>query len=110
MLVKSGDLTRGEKLRLTRRRQGATQSQAAKKYETTIPIYRIWENGEEKKAPNLAIGILAKHEQCWLLRYRKKQTLGEVAGQLQVSPYWLSQMEKGKAPIQRLWDHWRRSA
>lgn len=111
MLVSASSLTRGERLRIARRRRGYTQASAAQQYEVPVAVYRSWEVGEDSSdIPDVPVGVLAEHEQCWVLRLRSKKTLEELREEVNLCGYWLSMMEKGKVPCRRLVDFWRRAA
>jgi transcriptional regulator with XRE-family HTH domain len=110
MLVSTSSLSRGERLRIARRRRGFTQARAAQQYEVPVAVYRSWEVGEDSSAPDAAVGALAEHEQCWVLRLRSRKTLEELREEVNLCGYWLSMMEKGKVPCRRLVDFWRRAA
>lgn len=113
MLIKSSELTRGEKLALDRRRRKQTMGEAAKRLKVSVATYREWENDEEdveKKPPNVKLGKIQDYEQCWLLRRREGTLLIELADELGVCRWWLTQMESGRAPIDRLMDYWTEAA
>lgn len=106
MFVKTSELTKGEKLRLQRRRTGETQQRAASRLGVSLHAYRQWERDEADAAPTTALGRLPDYEQCFILRRREEETLGKVAGDLGVCKGWLMQMERGIAPIARLTSYW----
>ncbi len=111
MFIKASDLTRGEKLRLVRKRGKQTQSQAAKRHKVSVHIYRRWErDDEETTIPSVAVGRLAMHEQCWILRLREDMSLEDVANKIGVCRWWLCQMEQGEAPVERLAEYWKEAA
>jgi transcriptional regulator with XRE-family HTH domain len=99
--------TRGEKLRVLRRRRGWSQRAAAKKYKTSEWQYREWEadTNEGAEAPDIELE-LQLHELCFLTRRREGWTAAEIADDLGVSRYWLGCMERGQAPVDRLAEYW----
>ena len=106
MLIKSSELTKGEKLLMERRRLGLTQSAMAKKMKVSLYVYRRWETDSVEDAPSVNIGRLTDYEQCYLMRKRSGNSLQETANKLQVCRWWLCQMERGEAPIDRLIKFW----
>lgn len=105
MLVKTSDLTVGEKLVVKRRRDGLSQVKAAKKAKVSLFAYRQWEQDVEK-APAPKIGKLEDHEQCYILRRRAGWTTQELADELEVCRWWLCQMERGAIDTQPLVAYW----
>ncbi len=100
-------MTRGEKLLMTRRRLGWTQSEAARRHSVSLYTYRRWEGDTDgTSAPTTKVGKLAMFEQCFLLRKREGMTLIEAAEVIGVCRWWLCQMESGEAPIDRLREYW----
>jgi len=106
MLVKTKDLTRSEKLRIERRRNGENQPAAAKRHKVTLAEYRQWERTEEG-APNVKLGRLEDYEACWIERVRGGWTLDDVAEEMGVCRWWLCQMERGNANAERLATYWK---
>ena len=106
MLIKTSELSKGEKLLIDRRREGSTQSENAKNWDVSLYVYRRWEADITDDIPTVAIGKLSEQEQCFLLRKRKGQTLAATAKELDICRWWLCQMESGEAPIDRLRAYW----
>ena len=102
-------MTNGEKLLILRRRVGETQSQAAKRLKATLYTYRRWENDTEK-SPNKNVGRLSDFEQCYVMRRRKEWSLEQMVKKVGVCRWWLCQMEKGEAPVERLVEFWNKAA
>lgn len=90
---------------IARRRESLSQAAAADEYGVTLYRYRLWEL-DKCDPPVAAIGSLADHERCFLLRRRKGWSLGEVADDLGCSSWWLTQMERGKVAASVLVDYW----
>lgn len=105
MLIKTSDLSRGEKLLVERRREEQTQAQAAKRRRVSLYIYRKWETDVEQ-GPLTKVGRLEPHEQCVIMRRREEQTAADLAEELGVCRWWLCQMEKGVVPHEDLVAHW----
>lgn len=104
-------LTYGERLLLQRRRRGQSQRQAASAYGVTRYRYRAWElddNGKETGPlpPRAPLGRMHPHEACFILRRRKGLSVERLARRLRVTPEWLTQMEHGAAPVDRLARFW----
>lgn len=88
-----------------------TQLAAAVHYDVPIATYRSWETGaEDPRTPEVMLGRLEPHEECWLLRLREKKTLLEVSEDVNLCGFWVSLMEKGKLDCKRLVEYWRRAA
>lgn len=104
MLV--SELTHGERLIISRRRAGLTQTEAAEEYGVSLYKYRLWEKGESEP-PKVAVpGRLKPYEKCVLARLRNKQTIRELAAELELCRWWVQQMERGQQPCDRLMSHW----
>ena len=113
MLIGTKDLTPGEKLLVCRRREGNTQMKESRAYKTPVRAYRLWESDERSSTapqPRIKIGRLKEHEQCFLLRRRRKMTLLEAAKGVGVCRWWLRRMEKGEVSADRLVEYWRQWA
>lgn len=107
MLTTTEELTKGERLHIARRRLGLTQNQMSKRVKATVGSYRKWELGElTKDCPVVGVGKLKDYERCFLLRKRHGYSLGELALEMGTCRWWISQMEKGEAPIDRLIEYW----
>jgi DNA-binding XRE family transcriptional regulator len=102
-----------EKLRIYRRRLGLTQHQMAAKLEMGRGRYRTTEAGaRELNKPCLTLAErvtdLLQHEHLWLLRKRAGFSRAQLARKAKVSRWWLTQMERGEAPVITLQDYWDR--
>lgn len=96
-------LTKGERLTVLRRRSGKTQAQAAKVADLTLNAYRERELNEDPDGRPLR---LTPAEYCFVRRRRAGLTLDELAPKVGVSKWWICQMEKGRAPADRLVSFW----
>jgi len=106
MLIKTSELSKGEKLLVYRRRRGLTQSKSAKERKVSLYTYRRWEADELDAVPKVSVGRLSEAEQCFLLRKRKGMSLADAAKEIDICRWWLCQMESGEAPIDRLLAYW----
>lgn len=106
-VTRAADLTRGERLLLARRRDGWTQSQYADYYGVSLRTYRTWENGSENKGvPYVSLSRLTKAERCVILRRRAGLGVEALATKIGLSRWWVTQMERGSAPVDKLAAHW----
>ena len=99
------DLTLAERVLLQRRRAGQSQREAAKAHGVTLYRFRRWETGEEEPA-KVSLGDLRSHEVCFLRRRRAGISVQDLARELDVTPWWLTQMEYGRQGCVRLLDYW----
>lgn len=109
-LVKTQELTPGERLETLRRREGMTQYEAAAEWGIPVSRLRSMEHGEEKVPQNLLkpLGPLTLAEQLHVLRRRQGWTLAELSKRCKLSLPWLSQAERGHVnPPQKLVGFWR---
>lgn len=101
--------THAERLVIERRRMRKSQGERARIYRVSVYEYRQWEGG--KVPPPTCAGERVKglepHEICFLLRTRAGVSAGDLAKTLGVSRWWLTQMERGEVPIDRLVAGWR---
>ena len=98
-----------EALLLARRRLGLSQREMAERLEVTMHVYRGLEKngGATLRQLGLAsLGSLLEHERLLLRRLRSGRRALDVAAEMGVSAYWLSQMEKGKASTSSLAEYW----
>lgn len=105
-LIDSTDLTPAERLIIARRRDDMTQDDYAKWWGVERDRYKRWESGRYEPDAIILLGKLEPHEECFLLRRRGKITRRTLAEQIGVSLAWLTLMERGKAPVTRLFHHW----
>lgn len=106
MSVKTSDLTRGERLLISRRRRGESQAQAAKRFSMSLYAYRRIETGDAETRIELPIGRLEPFEVCFLRRRRTGEALHELASRMGLSRWWLCQMERGEVDAARLVTFW----
>ncbi len=105
--MRISDLTKGEKLFLSRRRVKQTLMVAAKKYKTTVPQYLDWERDiEEAPEPLKKLGRLTLEDIFLVLRRRSEKTVAEIAEEVGCCPWWLRWMETGKANNEKLTAYW----
>lgn len=105
--INTGDLSQGERLKLYRRREGLTQDDMAEQLDMTLYAYRRVEDEvvvfNDFRPP---LGALAQREQCYVLRLRRGWSLADAAENMGISRWWLRRMERGDAPVNRLWNFW----
>lgn len=103
-------LTEGERLRLARRRRGASQQAWADYCGVTLYRYRQWEADAEEtpKEHRAKLGKLHEHEACFMLRVRSGIPLRQLARRLGVTPNWLCEIEHGRQPAGRLVAYWQK--
>jgi len=111
MLINPRDLTLGERLMIGRRREGLTQTEAAKKHNVTLYKYRQWEEDDMRgkgTAPFIRLGPLKKNEQCLVRRRREGLRAAQVAEHMKISEFWLRRMERGNSPVRALYNYWQK--
>lgn len=106
MALKTRDLANGLRLIISRRRMALTQAEAAKKHKVSLYQYRRWEEDKQPGAPDVAVGRLAPHEQCYVERITRGVSLAAQAKKMGISRWWLRQMERGTANPERLIAYW----
>ena len=107
--VKTGDLTTGELLLIDRRRRTESQPDAARRHGVSHYTYRAWEEDREVQEPSPGrspVGRLRPHERYFLMRRRAGLSLRDCARAMKVTPWWLTQMEYGRANVDRLREFW----
>lgn len=99
-----------ERLFIERRRTGQSQARAARRYGVSLYQYRQWENAEEPPPAGAgdSVGELEPHEWCLLERLRSGLPSTKVARAAGCSRWWLTQMERGLKPADRLLAAWRK--
>lgn len=107
MLIKTSDLSRGERLLVARRRRDESQVDAAARFDVSLYRYRQWETDEAKSPHELGLGKLDGFEACFLMRRRDGRSMAAVAKKVGVSRWWLCQMERGEVDSTRLVSFWR---
>lgn len=103
-MLRAQELTPGERLFIARRRSKRTKAAAAAVLDVTLYRYSRWEDDLER-APRSALpslGRLGWHEGAAISRRRAGVSLEQAARAVGVSPWWLSQIEGGQAPVDRL--------
>jgi DNA-binding XRE family transcriptional regulator len=96
-------LTIGELRTLVRRRHGLSQADYAREVGTSRNALR---ERELDGTPSRGTTALMWHEWCWLQRRRSGVLSKDLARSIGVCPWWLSQMERGRASCVRLVDYW----
>lgn len=105
--MKTGDLTNGERFVILRRRSGQSQRDAAAAHGVTLYKYQQWE-ADKSDPPRESVGPLQDFEVCYLRRRRAGIEAQALADELGMSRWWLCQIEYGRAPAERLVEHWQR--
>lgn len=107
-LLKTSDLTRGEKLYIKRKRLGLSQIEMSVDLGVIHSKYRAMEQDVEgSEPPYISLGPLQECESYCVQRVRAGINKTTLAAEMGVSIYWLRQMERGEAPIKRLAEYWR---
>jgi cytoskeletal protein RodZ len=101
-------LTKGELLRIQRRRRNETQAEAAATLQIPLSAYKDLEADREcawelTQLPNIR---LRDYELCFLARRRQGWNLDELAAKSGLTKWYLSQIERGKAPSATLLRFW----
>ena len=106
-ILKTTDLTRGEKLYIRRKRLGLSQIEMSVDLGVIYCRYRAMEQDlEGSDPPFISLGKLRECESYCVSRVRAGVNKTALAEKIGVSVYWLRQMEQGTAPIKRLADYW----
>lgn len=103
--MNTSELSNGERLVIERRRAGESQKSAAARYEVTLHQWRLWE-ADKDDPPTSPVGKLMPYEVCFLKRRRAGIQAQALAEELEVSRWWLTQIEYGRAPIDCLIQYW----
>jgi len=107
-LISVHDLSPGEALVIARRRDGTSQSRAARDLGVGRMTYSRMENDLHATPFCVLLGKLAEHEIFYLLRRRAGLSRAQLASTLGVSLSWLTDMERGRVSNRRLsyfWEH-----
>lgn len=107
--MRASDLTRGERRLIVRRRAGRSQREMAELYDVSLYFYRKMERDERSGPPpdlQMIGGPLTLREKLFLQRRREGLSIREVAESMGVSAWWVTQMERGSAPVDRLARWW----
>jgi len=105
-MLTTKELTKGERLILSRRRSGYTKAEAAEWYGVSLYRYTRWEADEGDDVPAEQIGRLEPYEACHILRRRAGLKVGELAVLADISTWWITQIESGDVPADRLRAFW----
>lgn len=100
--------TPAELLLLSRRRRRETIAGAAERHGVTIYRYRAWERGDELDGlpRGLAKVVPEEFEAAYILRRRAGLTIAELADEVGLSAWWLTQIERGEAPAASVVAFW----
>lgn len=107
-----GRITAGEKLLLARLRAGETQAQTAERLGLSRKIYGLVEQDRRvlttvvPAAGSIGSRTIRPHERCLLYRRRAGWTQERVANDLDMSRWWVNQMERGLVSCDRLLWYW----
>ena len=108
-MLNTRDLTPGERLILDRRREGMTKAATAAAYGVTLYRYSQWEAGTwSEEIPTPSLGRLAVHESSHIQRRRAGLSVVDFAKAIGTSAWWVTRMEAGTAPPDRLVEFWAR--
>lgn len=105
-MLTTSDITPGERLLIERRRSFQTQAEAARYYGLSEWCYRQCESDKSNALPLTPIGRLQAHESCMLMRRRAGMKRTELAIEVGISGWWLTRMERGQIPADRLVSYW----
>lgn len=101
------NISYGETLFLQRRRLGLSQSEMARAISATRTKYGRWERDQEEcRLACPPLQDISDTEIATIKRRREGVTQKDVAKELNVSRYWVSQMETGQAGSDRLTKYW----
>jgi len=99
----SSSLTIGERFLVKRKRMGMTQNEMARSYGYTRTTYgRVERDQMPATEVPMCIGLLLPHEEAMILRRRNQETQKQVSERVGLSRHWISKMENGHAPCERL--------
>lgn len=100
--------TRGEKLRIWRRRANLTQTQAAKRFGVTFQVYREWEHDLDvsKAQPSVQVRGVKSHELATIMRERAGLCQKQLADRIGMSRIWVCKMERGATNDRALRQYW----
>ena len=105
-MLTTSEVTDGERLLIERRRADQNQTQAAASYDVSEWQYRQCEADESDRIPRTTIGKLRDYESAMLMRRRQGMKRTELAAELGISGWWLTRMERGQIPADRLVNYW----
>lgn len=104
--MRAADLEPAERHLVARRRLGQSQADRARGLGVSLWTYRTWEAGAEFPARIPTLGTLEAHEVYFVRRRRAGLSRGQLARRLGLSEYYVTQMERGRAPVARLAAYW----
>lgn len=104
--IKTSELSPGERLKIYRRRKGLNQDAMADSLGLSLYAYRRVEEESDLCDFVPPLGHLSQREQCYIARLRRGWTLAQAAEKIPCSRWWLRKMERGDAPINKLWNFW----
>jgi len=101
-------LERGEMALLYRRRLGLSQEDFAQLYHVGLRAVIAWERNNRIDCPDFSAMLrpLSVGEVCFLYRRRSGMKVKDVARELGLTPYWVSQIERGRATADTLIGYW----
>lgn len=105
-MLTTRDLSPGERLLVERRREDKNQTEAADAYSISEWQYRQCEADRSDMIPAPPIGKLQPHEACVLMRRRAGMKRTELSKALGISDWWLTRMERGQIPADRIVEYW----
>tara|TARA_R110002167_G_scaffold143958_2_gene333640 strand:- start:2983 stop:3303 length:321 start_codon:yes stop_codon:yes gene_type:complete len=105
-MLTTSEVTNGERLLIERRRADQNQTAAATSYDVSEWQYRQCESDESDRIPAPPIGKLRDYESAMLMRRRQGMKRTELAAELGISGWWLTRMERGQIPADRLVNYW----
>jgi len=100
-------LTQGEILVIRRRRADISQTEAATRWSVGRKLYSKWELDEVKGPTVDLVTPLELHERCFIKRRRAGKSRAEIARAVGVSEFWVTEMERGRRPCDRLVRYWK---
>lgn len=109
--MKTTSITTGERLLIERRRNNESQDAAAGRHGVSRYRYRLWESDQAEggRQPRCArLGLLRDYEGCYIRRRRAGLSVAALATKVGVSAWWVTQMEHGDVPADRLVAWWGR--
>lgn len=102
-------LTQGEKVYLTRRRLGLSQSKFAKKFGMSRNQISLIEREEVDPTPEMKISevsIKSESELFAILRKRRGISQTDIGSALGLSRFWVNRMERGEVNDDKLRSYW----
>lgn len=100
-------LTRGEILVIRRRRANVSQTDAAIRWGVGRKLYSKWELDEIQGPDVDLVEPLEAWERAFIHRRRAGMSRATLARALGLSEFWITQMERGREPCDRLTEYWK---